>query len=69
MSVGQTCDDGTISIFTRDGVTVHGEQDVQYVMNTGNIAFHWCSNEVNGNLGTHPKKHDKLSDKRTVYMT
>ena len=28
MSVGQTSDDGTVSIFTRDGVTVHREDDV-----------------------------------------
>ena len=28
MSVGKTSDDGTISIFTKDGVTVHNEQDV-----------------------------------------
>jgi hypothetical protein len=28
MSVGKTADDGTISIFTKDGVTVHKEQDV-----------------------------------------
>ena len=28
MSVGKTADDGTISIFTRDGVTVHKEEDV-----------------------------------------
>ena len=28
MSVGKTCDDGNISIFTKDGVTVHKEQDV-----------------------------------------
>ena len=28
MSVGKTSDDGTISIFTKDGVTVHKEQDV-----------------------------------------
>ncbi|KAL7505264.1 LOW QUALITY PROTEIN: hypothetical protein ACHAXN_002765 [Cyclotella atomus] len=28
MSVGKTADDGTISIFTKDGVTVHNEQDV-----------------------------------------
>jgi hypothetical protein len=28
MSVGQTADDGTISIFTKDGVTVHKEEDV-----------------------------------------
>ena len=28
MSVGKTCDDGNISIFTGDGVTVHKEQDV-----------------------------------------
>jgi hypothetical protein len=27
-SVGQTSDDGTISIFTKDGVTVHKEEDV-----------------------------------------
>jgi hypothetical protein len=28
MSVGKTSDDGTISIFTKDGVTVHKEEDV-----------------------------------------
>ena len=28
MSVGQTSDDGTILIFTKDGVTVHKEEDV-----------------------------------------
>jgi hypothetical protein len=28
MSVGKTADDGTISIFSKDGVTVHKEQDV-----------------------------------------
>ena len=28
MSVGKTCDDGNISIFTGDGVTAHKEQNV-----------------------------------------
>jgi hypothetical protein len=28
MSVGKTSDDGTISVFTKDGVTVHKEEDV-----------------------------------------
>ena len=28
MSVGRTADDGTISIFMKDGVTIHKEQDV-----------------------------------------
>ena len=28
MSVGKTCDDGTISVFTKRGVTVHREEDV-----------------------------------------
>ena len=28
MSVGKTCDDGNLSIFTKDGVTVHKEHDV-----------------------------------------
>jgi hypothetical protein len=28
MSVGKTADNGTISIFTKDGVTVHREDDV-----------------------------------------
>jgi hypothetical protein len=28
MSVGKTSDDGTISIFTKDGVTIHKETDV-----------------------------------------
>ena len=28
MSVGKTCDDGTIAIFTQSGVSVHKEQDV-----------------------------------------
>jgi hypothetical protein len=28
MSVGNVADDGNISIFTKDGVTIHDEQDV-----------------------------------------
>jgi hypothetical protein len=28
MSVGKTANDGTISIFTKDGVTVHKETDI-----------------------------------------
>jgi hypothetical protein len=28
MSIGKTADDGTISIFTKNGVTVHKETDV-----------------------------------------
>jgi hypothetical protein len=28
MSVGKTADDGTVSIFTKDGITVHKEEDV-----------------------------------------
>jgi hypothetical protein len=28
MSVGKIADDGNVSIFTKDGVTVHDEQDV-----------------------------------------
>jgi hypothetical protein len=28
MSMGKTADDGTISIFTKDGVTVHKETDI-----------------------------------------
>ena len=28
MSVGKTSDDGTISVLTKDGVTVHKEEDV-----------------------------------------
>ena len=28
MSVGKTSDNGTISIFTKDGITVHKEHDV-----------------------------------------
>ncbi|KAL7474044.1 hypothetical protein ACHAW6_000043 [Cyclotella cf. meneghiniana] len=28
MSVGKTCDDGTISIFTQSGISIHKEQDV-----------------------------------------
>ena len=33
MSVGKTADDGTISIFTKDGVTVHKEEDVLITCN------------------------------------
>ena len=28
MSVGKTADDGNVSIFTKDGVTVYKEEDV-----------------------------------------
>ena len=51
MSIGKMADDGKISIFTKDGVTVHDEKDVlitckhkplssEYVTNTDAIAFH-----------------------------
>ena len=33
MSIGKTADDGTISIFTKDGVTVHDEKDVLITCN------------------------------------
>jgi hypothetical protein len=51
MSVGKTADDGKISVFTKDGVTVHNEKDtsshaktnhcsLEYGANTVGIAFH-----------------------------
>ena len=38
MSVGTTSDDGTISIFTRNGVTVHKEQDVIITCQGGSVS-------------------------------
>jgi len=51
MSVGKTADDGKISVFTKDGVTVHNEEDtsshaktnhcsLEYGKNMDGIAFH-----------------------------
>ena len=69
MSVGQTSDDGTISIFTKDGVTVHKEEKVQSHakesqstlvsgMSMEDIESHSCNNEDSGNHDNHQRKQE-----------
>jgi hypothetical protein len=37
MSIGKICDDGTISIFAWDGITIHKEKDVLFTCKGGPI--------------------------------
>ena len=66
MSVGKTSDDGTISIFTKTGVTVHKKQmyssgakglrySLEYRTNMDDTASHSSKKEGNGNQERHPK--------------
>jgi hypothetical protein len=71
MSVGKLSDNGTISIFTKDGVTVHKEQDVLITCQGDPILIgiqdermdaigsRSCNNEASGNRTNH-----KPSNKR-----
>jgi hypothetical protein len=79
MSVGQTADDGTISIFTKDGVTVHKEEKVQSHakesqsslvsgMSMEDIESHSCNNKDSGNHNDHQRKQLKRSMKLIVCM-
>ena len=72
MSVGKTSDDGTISIFTKDVVTVHKEQDVLITCKGEPIliSIHNSKGHYHIPLMQHlPKKEDKPSDKQTVSTT
>eukprot|EP00804_Cyclotella_cryptica_P001132 CCRYP_008413-RA/>CCRYP_008413-RA protein AED:0.32 eAED:0.32 QI:0/0/0/1/0/0/2/0/378 len=67
MSVGKTSDDGTISIFTKDGVTIHKEQDVLITCH-GPLPHTTLSNTAaNGNHGSLQKAHAVLNQAHSVY--
>ena len=79
MSVGQVNDDGNISIFTSDGVTVHKEEDVLITCKGkpilvgvrdeyGDIEYHWYSNVTTGNPASQQRKQQKHCKKQTVFM-
>ncbi len=69
MSVGKTADDGTVSVFTKEGVTVFKEEDVLItckgepiligVRDMADIKYHWYNNGDNGNHDVHPNKREK----------
>lgn len=80
MSVGKTADDGTISIFSKDGVTVHKEEDVLITCKGEPILigvrdehgryriFHCSSKEDSGSHAVHQRKHSKFYARPTVCM-
>ena len=80
MSMGKTSNDGTISIFTKDGITVHKEQDVlitckgePLLIGIRNSKGHYCILVMHQRGHWHranlPKGQDKPSDKQTVSTT
>eukprot|EP00804_Cyclotella_cryptica_P025451 CCRYP_017210-RA/>CCRYP_017210-RA protein AED:0.40 eAED:0.40 QI:0/-1/0/1/-1/0/1/0/255 len=80
MSVGKTCDDGTIAIFTQSGVTVHKDTDVLITCQgeplligardaKDGTASHSPNTKDGGNRGAPPRKQDKHSDTPTAYTT
>ena len=79
MSVSKTTNDGTVSVFTKEGVNVFKEEDVLITCkgksirigvrdSHGRYQIPFCNNGDNGNRGVHPNKRKKHSDKPTVYM-
>ncbi len=74
MSVGKTADDGTVSVFMKEGVNVFKEADVLINPSSSvleiamaDTEYHWCNNGGNGNRDVHPNKRGKYSDKPAVY--
>ena len=70
MSVGKTADDGTVSVFTKEGVSVFKEEDVLITCKANpysseleramaDTKYHWYNNEDNGNRDVHPNKREK----------
>ena len=45
MSVGKTANNGTVSIFTKDGITVHKEHDVLITCKGKPILVGACNNQ------------------------
>ena len=77
MNVGKSADDGTVSVFTKEGVNVFKEEDVlitckgepsssELEIAMADTKYHWCNNGDNGNRDVHPNKRGKHSDKPTV---
>jgi hypothetical protein len=71
MSVGKTADDGTVSIFTKDGVTVHKEEDVLITCKgqpilIGVTAYHWCNRKADGNRGHQRNESTRSCNKQIV---
>eukprot|EP00804_Cyclotella_cryptica_P018636 CCRYP_011439-RA/>CCRYP_011439-RA protein AED:0.52 eAED:0.52 QI:0/0/0/0.5/1/1/2/0/345 len=80
MSLGKTCDDGTVAIFTQSGVTVHKDTDVLITCQGKPLligaaahmdvtASHSPNTKDGGNRGAPPRRLDKHSDMPTVYTT
>ena len=78
MSVGKTSDDGTISIFTKPGITVHKELDVPITCKGNPIVkgfktnmevtkSHLSNRKDSGNHNDPPKWLGRHYNKQTVY--
>jgi hypothetical protein len=79
MSAGKVSDNGTISIFTRDGVTVHREEDVLVTCKGaplligvrdehGRYRVPSSETRVNGNHEPLPRKLEQNWNRPTVFM-
>jgi hypothetical protein len=64
MSVGKTADDGTVLVFTKEGVNVFKEEDILITCkgepilisirdNQGRLKYRWCNNKSIGNHDAH----------------
>eukprot|EP00804_Cyclotella_cryptica_P006028 CCRYP_000265-RA/>CCRYP_000265-RA protein AED:0.41 eAED:0.41 QI:0/-1/0/1/-1/1/1/0/253 len=80
MSIGKTCDDGTVAIFTQSGVTVHKDTDVLITCQGKPLLIGACNahgryhiplaqHKDDGNRGAHQKKHNTPSAKPTAFTT
>ena len=79
MSVSKTTNDGTVSVFTKEGVNVFKEEDVLITCkgksirigvrdSHGRYQIHLMQQWGQWQPRVHPNKHKKHSDKPTVYM-
>ncbi len=70
MSIGKTANDGTISIFTKNGVTVHKEMDVLITCKGEQdvTESHLSNNEDSGNRGNPQNRRESVCARPTVSM-
>ena len=70
MSVGKTANDGTVSVFTKEGVSVFKEEDVlitckgepislELEIAMADTEYHWYNNGDNGDHDVRPNKRKK----------
>ncbi len=70
MSVGKTANNGTVSVFTKEGVSVFKEDNVlitckgvpsssELEIAMADTEYHWYNNGDIGNREVHPNKREK----------